>query len=70
MKILKNCYLFILTSILCGCGPKDSSSNFNNNISSSSIENSYKKQMSNVNLGYIIDNLLFNILKEKFLCKQ
>ena len=34
------------------------------------IEDSYKKQMSNVNLGYIIDNLLFNILKEKFLCKQ
>ncbi len=34
------------------------------------IENSYKKQMSNVNLGYILDNLLFNILKEKFLCKQ
>ncbi len=34
------------------------------------IEDSYKKQMSNVNLAYIIDNLLFNILKEKFLCKQ
>ena len=34
------------------------------------IEDSYKKQMANVNLGYIIDILLFNILKEKFLCKQ
>ena len=40
MKILRNYYLFILTSILCGCGVKDSSSNFNNNISSSSIKNS------------------------------
>ncbi len=34
------------------------------------IELSYKKQMSNVNFSYILDNLLFNILKEKFLCKQ
>ena len=34
------------------------------------IEETYKKQMSHVNLGYLIDNLLFNILKEKFLCKQ
>lgn len=33
------------------------------------IEEAYKKQMSNVNFGYIIDTLLFNILKEKFLCK-
>ena len=33
------------------------------------IENAYKKQMSNVNFSYIIDTLLFNILKEKFLCK-
>lgn len=33
------------------------------------IENAYKMQMSNVNFGYILDNLLFNILKEKFLCK-
>lgn len=33
------------------------------------IEDSYKKQMSNVNFYYILDNLLFNILKEKFLCK-
>ena len=33
-------------------------------------EDAYKKQMSNVNFGYILDNLLFNILKEKFLCKQ
>lgn len=34
------------------------------------IEESYKKQMANVNFSYILDNLLFNILKEKFLCKQ
>lgn len=34
------------------------------------IEEAYKKQMANVNLSYILDNLLFNILKEKFLCKQ
>lgn len=34
------------------------------------IEDAYKKQMSNVNFSYILDNLLFNILKEKFLCKQ
>ncbi len=34
------------------------------------VEDSYKKQMSNVNFSYILDNLLFNILKEKFLCKQ
>ncbi|MBE5741579.1 MAG: hypothetical protein E7351_03540 [Clostridiales bacterium] len=34
------------------------------------IEDAYKKQMSNVNFTYILDNLLFNILKEKFLCKQ
>lgn len=33
------------------------------------ISDAYKKQMSNVNFGYILDNLLFNILKEKFLCK-
>lgn len=33
------------------------------------IEDAYKKQTSNVQLSYIIDNLLFNILKEKFLCK-
>ena len=33
------------------------------------VEDSYKKQMSNVNFSYILDNLLFNILKEKFLCK-
>ena len=33
------------------------------------IGEAYKKQMSNVNFGYILDNLLFNILKEKFLCK-
>lgn len=33
------------------------------------IDDAYKKQMSNVNFTYIIDNLLFNILKEKFLCK-
>ena len=34
------------------------------------FEEAYKKQMSNVNFNYILDNLLFNILKEKFLCKQ
>ncbi len=34
------------------------------------IEESYKKIMSNVNFSYILDNLLFNILKEKFLCKR
>ena len=34
------------------------------------IEDAYKKQNSNVNFSYILDNLLFNILKEKFLCKQ
>lgn len=34
------------------------------------IDDAYKKQMSNVNFSYILDNLLFNILKEKFLCKQ
>jgi len=33
------------------------------------IENAYKMQMSNVNFSYILDNLLFNMLKEKFLCK-
>ncbi len=33
------------------------------------IENAYKKFMSNVNFSYLLDNLLFNILKEKFLCK-
>ncbi len=33
------------------------------------IDDSYKKQMSNVNFNYILDNLLFNILKEKFLCR-
>ena len=30
------------------------------------IEDSYKKLISNVNFTYILDNLLFNILKEKF----
>lgn len=34
------------------------------------IEDAYKKQISNVNFGYVLDILLFNILKEKFLCKQ
>lgn len=33
------------------------------------IEDAYKKQLSNVNFSYILDNLLFNILKEKFLCR-
>ncbi len=34
------------------------------------IELAHRKQVSNVNLSYILDNLLFDILKEKFLCKQ
>lgn len=34
------------------------------------IEDAHKKQQANVNFGYILDNLLFNILKENFLCKQ
>ena len=34
------------------------------------IEKYYTMQMSNVNFTYILDNLLFDILKEKFLCKQ
>lgn len=33
------------------------------------VEDSHKKQMANVNFNYLLDNLLFNILKEKFLCK-
>lgn len=33
------------------------------------INEAYKKQMANVNFTYILDNLLFNMLKEKFLCK-
>ena len=33
------------------------------------IEEAYKKQIANVNFNYILDNLLFNILKEKFLCR-
>ena len=33
------------------------------------VEEAYKKQMANVNFNYILDNLLFNILKEKFLCR-
>ena len=33
------------------------------------IEDAYKKQVANVNFNYVMDNLLFNILKEKFLCK-
>ena len=32
------------------------------------IDEGYKKLMSNVNFTYILDNLLFNMLKEKFLC--
>ena len=34
------------------------------------IEKSYRMHCSNVVFSYILDNLLFNILKEKFLCKQ
>lgn len=33
------------------------------------IEKAHKMQMANVNFSYILDNLLFQILKEKFLCK-
>lgn len=33
------------------------------------IDKAYRMQQSNVNFTYILDNLLFNILKEKFLCK-
>ena len=32
------------------------------------VDEAYKYQNSNVNFTYILDNLLFNILKEKFLC--
>ena len=34
------------------------------------IEKSYRMHSANVVFSYILDNLLFNILKEKFLCKQ
>lgn len=30
------------------------------------IDDAYKKYKANVNFGYVLDNLLFNILKEKF----
>jgi hypothetical protein len=33
------------------------------------IDEAHKKQSANVNFTYILDNLLFNILKEKFLCR-
>ncbi len=33
------------------------------------IDEAYKKQIANVNFYFILDNLLFNILKERFLCK-
>lgn len=33
------------------------------------IEKAYTMQKSNVNFTYILENLLFNMLKEKFLCK-
>ncbi len=33
------------------------------------VEMAYKQLMSNVNFYYILDNLLFNMLKERFLCK-
>lgn len=54
-----------LTNLINSTYPKQALIN-----SLSLIEDSYKKQMSNVNFGYLLDNLLFNILKEKFLCKQ
>ena len=34
------------------------------------IEDSYRKIMANVNANYVFDNLFYNILKEKYLCKQ
>ena len=34
------------------------------------IEDAHSKLMANVNFSFILDNLLFNILKEKFLCNQ
>ena len=33
------------------------------------IDEAHKKHSANVNFTYILDNLLFNILKEKFLCR-
>lgn len=33
------------------------------------IEDAYKKLKSNVNANYVYDNLLYKILKEKYLCK-
>lgn len=33
------------------------------------INEAFKKQNANVNFTYILDNLLFDILKEKFLCR-
>ena len=33
------------------------------------IDEAYKKQIANVNFYFILDNLLFDILKERFLCK-
>ncbi len=33
------------------------------------IEDAYKKLKSNVNANYVFDNLLYKILKEKYLCK-
>ena len=39
-------------------------------VGAKTIEDAYLKQNSNVNLTYILDNLLFKILKEKYLCKQ
>lgn len=32
------------------------------------IEDAYKKNTANVNFFYCLDNLLFNMLKEKYLC--
>lgn len=34
------------------------------------IDEAYRKLKSNVNANYVFDNLLYTILKEKYLCKQ
>lgn len=64
---------------------KSDKSMFNNNLVSqmkneypiqliikieSLIDEAYRKLKSNVNANYVFDNLIYNILKEKYLCKQ
>ena len=78
----KNLFLPILQNIFLEClnpkGKFDNATiaifkvNFNQNAIIKClplIEKAYTMQMSNVNFSYILDNLLFNLLKEKFLCK-